>query len=548
MRWQRSLAAGEGPAAFLRLSWLLILLCGAPPPAPAGPAEPDARAVPWTALRRLSLEAGRPLPLCRPLSETEIADLLAEVAGASTDALEDAGERALLARLRARYANEPAACVRTGGRGRGGLFELGEIVAGQAGLAAPAGLSVVFEPWLTAQRGRTWLTACPRLKGRISGGGRALPPLLDYADWPAATWGPVRGAARRDEGPWRLDWPLAAAGVQLGGWAIAGGRFPAATGLGDGGGLILDDTAPSFPCVVVRRRAPFAWRGFLSPLAPRQLLLRVGRLSERAAAAATGWSPPRSWRDEPWFLQWLVAWEPARWLTSGASLGALALPRAGTLWPDVFQVAFPALSATENELERGPVTDRIFSVMFEARWRGAPWIVLPSAAGRVYWEYGGEDFNPPGLVPLVPQISAPASVLGAELVGPRWDLLVEFAELEHPRVLWYAHHAFDDGYAHDGWVLGHPLGGGGRSLAGEARWRPRGSGRELVLRGERMTTGRPGATPGRARRWTGEMSWRAADGLGPWGATAAWTRERVELFTGAAASADWWSLQLVLQK
>mgnify|MGYP000703531598 CR=1 FL=1 len=43
--------------------------------------------------------------------------------------------------------------------------------------------------------------------------------------------------------------------------------------------------------------------------------------------------------------------------------------------------------------------------------------LLPAAAGRVYWEYGGEDFLPDERLGLWPKVAAPASVIGAELVG-----------------------------------------------------------------------------------------------------------------------------------
>ncbi|MHB8080475.1 MAG: capsule assembly Wzi family protein [Candidatus Krumholzibacteriia bacterium] len=469
---------------------------------------------------------------------------------AAGPALDDPDERAIAARLLAAWADPPdGRALRAGVRLRLAQSDLGAVVTGEAGLADRPGLSLGVEPSLAGAAGRWWGAVTPRLTGRLADSGRIPPAPLLYAGWPLPTGAPVWRDARLAGGAWRLTWPRAVVGARLGGWALSLGWSPVRTGPGDGGGLLLDATGPAFPALTLRRAAPFAGRGPLRPFEPDALLLRVGRVSAQTVVIGDGWADAVARRDDPWFGQWLLAWTPARWLTAGASLSALAVPRSGSLLPDLLQVALPVLSTTRTEMERGPVTDRLFAVNLEGRWRRAPWPLLPSAAGRVYWEYAGEDFNPPGVVPLLPQISAPASVAGVELVGPRWDLAAEYTELEHPLVLWYGHSAFTAGYTHRGWLLGHPLGGTGASFAGAWRWRPRGTGLELALRGERATAGRCGLTPTRAVRRTWELALRPAHGLGAWGLEAARVDEQaIPCAPGVAgARTAWWRAALVLR-
>ncbi len=551
----RSALLSRGRASVGAAVLLIVFLPAVPVPAapqssPAEPTslvEPDLRDVPWTVLRRLVLTAGLAPPAYRPLARAELAALLR----AAGPALDDPDERALAARLLAAFAGpDERRAIRYGGRARLVQSDLGAIAAGESGLADPPGLALGLEPTVSVASGRWWGGVTPRLAGRLAATGRIPAAPLLYDGWPLATGAPARRDARLAGGAWRLAWPRAVAGARFGNWALALGWSPAGSGPGDGGGLLLDATGPALPTVTLRRAAPFAWRGPLRPLAPDALLVRVGRASAQTVEIGDGWSAAAPRRDEPWFGQWLLAWRPARWLTAGASLGALALPRSGSLLPDLLQVALPVLSTTRAEAERGPVTDRLFAVNLEGRWRRAPWPLLPSAAGRAYWEYGGEDFNPPGFVPLLPQISAPASVAGVELVGPRWDLAAEYTELEHPLVLWYGHAAFTGGYTHRGWLLGHPLGGSGASWAGLLRWRPRGAGLELELRGERATAGRRGATPSRAERSTWGVALRPAHGLGAWGLEAARVDERVTPYAADAPGARtaWWRAAVLLRR
>lgn len=503
--------------------------------------------MPWGALRRLALEAGLPAPDGRPVAPDELAGLLRRAAAAGVPALADAGEHAVLARLLDAYATGDGEPARASLRAVLRWSELGDVAEREAGLPVPSGLGAVLEPSLTVGSGRWWAGATARWRGRLVAGGGAPAAALLYAGWPAATGLPRRGAARQASGAWRLDWPRAAAGARWGRWAVSAGWQPLLSGPGESGGLLLAGHGPSFPSVTVRRTAPFALGGGLRRLAPTSLLLRAGRVSATSVAASVD-GEPRLWRDEPWFTQWEFGLTPAGWLDLGASLTALAVPREGSLLPDLLQVDFPLLDATRKEAVRGPVTDRLVAVRMGGRWRRAPWPLLPRAAGRLYWEYGGEDFNPPGDVPVLPQISAPASVIGCELVGPRWDLAAEYVDLRHPLVLWYAHQGFAEGYAHRGWPLGHPAGGSALAWRGTVRWRPAGRGVELEFAGGRARWGERGQTPGRAERWRWDLALRPAHGLDGWRAALGFTRERSRPYEGeggpAAARADWWRAEI----
>ncbi len=494
--------------------------------------EPDARAVPWDALRRLALQAGLRAPAARPISRGEILALLDSAAAR----LEDPAEQQAAAVLRRAYAAAPALA---GAHLQLLPGELGRVVPDEAGLSAPAGLHAVAEPELQVGCGRLWGAATWRWQGGAGGGGAEPPAALLYGGWRDATALPRWGDARRGGDPWRADWPRAVAGVQAGRWALAAGRAPARAGPGLEGVLLCGQSGASHPVLTARRTAPFAWRGVLRAIAPVELLLRVGRVSAQTISTRDGWSP-RVWRASPWVTHWRSTWAPAPWLDAGASLAALSTPRSGTLWPDLLQINFPLLSATTAETERGPVTDRIFALHLEGRFRAAPWPLLPRA-GRVYWEYGGEDFLPWRHLALVPQLSAPASVAGVELVGPRWDLAVEYSSLRHPTVLWYAHSEIGGGFAHDGWVLGHALGGSGAALGVLIRWRPPArtpaAGREIVASLSRAIWGRPAQTPAAAERWQVELRARPADGRSGWWCSVQYVDESVRPHAGEAAPA-----------
>jgi len=462
--------------------------------AAASPAEPDPRTLPWETLRRLALENGQFLPPYRPVSEDEIAEALAPGDPRRSGRPADSASAALTTAWRARFtvgdralgrrqnaAGQPRHGWLVGGGLRTTFDPRGDAVVRDAGLHRARGTTAVAELQLDAWRGRWWCGVSTRLAGRVAPGGQAADPALLYADWPLATGRPPQGTARESRGAWRVDWPRLVGGLRLGNWALSLGWTPRAVGASPDGGLTLSEQPPSFPALTVRRTAPFRWRGFISWLGPDHLLLTAGRLDGQNVVYETERGRETRW-DQPWHLQWLLTWNHTPWLRTTVTHAVLALPREGTLWPDLPQVLFPLLGATTAETDRGPLTDRIFSLRFEARWRDAPWPLLPASAGRAYWEYGGEDYIESALPPI-PEISAPASVFGVELLSPRWDLLVEYAELQHPSVLWYAHYNFTAGYSRRGWILGFPAGGGSEIFTGALRWRRADGTAELELRG-----------------------------------------------------------------
>ncbi|MFO7654850.1 MAG: capsule assembly Wzi family protein [Candidatus Krumholzibacteriia bacterium] len=429
------------------------------------------------------------------MSRAELARLLAEPADGMPPVTMDPGEL----RLRRHWLDR---LTRPDGAGRGARLVVdgaaslewdprGDQVPLASGRLRARGLTAAMSAAAELERGRAWAAASGRLLGRVTSGGQMPPPELLYDGWPTATGRPAAGEARTFDGPWRVDWPRLVAGVQLGRWALAAGWAPRSAGPGLEGGLTLSEHAPSFPALTLRRTAPLHWRGPVGWLAPEHLLVRGGLLDRRAVR----WEDERGRHeraDRPWFVQWLVTWNHTRWLRTTVTQSAVAAPRRGTLWADLPQVAFPLVGATDAESERGPLTDRIFALQFEGCWRRAPWPLLPAAAGRAYWEYGGEDYLPNDVLPFLPSIAAPASVAGVELLSPRWDLAAEYAELRHPLVLWYSSSSFDPGYAHGGRVLGTPLGGGGERVTLLTRLRSGGSRWEAELRGDRSVWRHPG--------------------------------------------------------
>lgn len=518
---------------------------GAPPWLPIV-GDADARLVPWETLRRLALEAGLQPPIDEPISAAEWRRLEKSIAAASAQGNFDPAEREAIAALAA----APPARSRLGARLLLGSGDHGRIVPGQAGLAWGGGWNATAEAGGQASRGRWWGAVTGRFTA-VTGWGAEPVSSADSASpifWPG--WDPATGPAQQrralllDEGT-SLDLVRAIVGVETGRWGLSAGWEPRRDGPGLSGALLLDRDGSPFPALTARRLAPFRWRGIMRPIAPQQLLLRAGLLSRRPVTDPQAGAGGRL--DRPWFFQWLVRWRVTDWFRFGCSQTAVAVPREGTLWPDLLQINFPVVGTTRREQDSGPFTDRLFAVQMEFRWRHAPWRWLPSAAGRAWWEYAGTDFLPSGPGGLVPRIAAPASVAGFELVGPRWDLALEYAETLHPLVLWYSNGAFPDGYTQRGRLLGHPLGGAGEQLSALVRWRPRVRGgawfAELGVFGTRW--GDQGHAPARARERGANLTLgRLSRGLpGPWRAHAGWRRE--EAITGAdVARRQGWNLAL----
>jgi hypothetical protein len=504
----------------------------------------DARLVPWSTLRRLALEAGLQPVVDEPLGSDEWQALLAAIAAADGPVRDDAGERRALGALAGMSRPGPW----LGGRVLLGYADRGALQTGEAGLAWGPGWNAAAEFGAQAARGRWWAALTARAQARPGWGAGPSPGPAQAAEalsWPG--WDPATGPAQQrravllGDGA-ELDLVRGMVGVGLGRWALGLGWDPRRSGPGLGGSLLLDRNGPPFAALTARRTAPLRWRGFMRPLGPEQLLLRVGLLGEQVINVDTESEGVR--RDRPWFFQWLARWRVTDWCRLGCTQTALAVPRDGTLWPDVLQINLPLSGVTWSEQERGPLTDRLFATHLEFRWRRAPWPWLPSAAGRAWWEYAGTDFLPRGPGGLIPEISAPASVAGCELVGPRWDLAFEYAETLHPLVLWYSNGSFTSGYAHEGWLLGHELGGAGERLSALARVRPHGADGSWYaeIGGSRTTWGDEGHTPARANERAVSMALGALrDGIpGPWRARVDWHRTEV-LDASGGAHRRWWS-------
>lgn len=498
-------------------------------------------------VRRVALLAGEfPAPY-RPVSRGELAGLALRARESQGPCLGLAAERRQLAWLLRTYGRiqRPvtwSSCdcrspqVHLGLGGRVGVRDLGpgEVVAREAGLQG-RGLMALVEPDLVLWSGRSWLQAGARLEIPLQQDGRDVDPALHFAGWPEPTGRAALGRTRTGSVA-RVAVPMAVLGMGLGNWSLAAGLMPAEVGVGlDGGGLTLAAQAGSVPQLVVRRTRPLRWSGLLSWFDPEHVLLRVGVTSEQTIRYET--PAGRRWhRANPLLTQWLLTWDHRSWWRTTVCGTALSASRQGqALWPDLIQVNFPLLDATWNEVDYGPVTDRMVSLIMEARWRRAPWSLLPRAAGRVWWEYAGEDFRPHDQLPLLPEISAPANLAGVELVDHRWDLAVEYLLTRHSRVLWYGNSGFSDGYTHRGLLLGHELGGGAEAWTGLVRWRTRAGTDELELRGRSARWLAGNRVPEDAHRREIDLSWRRLAGCGGWSAGVGWVEE-----SAGDVTERWW--------
>ncbi len=410
--------------------------------------------------------------------------------------------------------------MRLSGRVVGGYSALGDPVPFEGGLGFTAGHNLFTESTAEFTVGDFWAIVALRAGGRYAAGGTEF-------DWPDGdsdplTWPGWNGATgRADVRDYRLDDPgwtsqvtRALAGMQLGNWAVSAGWDQRRTGPGLTGNLNLDYQGRPFGAVTARRTQSFHWNGVMTHLAPDQTLLRAGLLSKRRVTYHDGLSNYAK-EARPWFFQWLVGWNVTPWFRTHFTHTVMATPREGTLWPDLLQVNFPLIGTTWREMESGPITDRIFAVQFEFRWRNAPWPVLPSRAGRLFWDYGGTDFLPSGPGGVVPQISIPASIVGFEMMNPRWDLGFEYVELRHDKVLWYTNSGYQEGYSHEQTLLGHPLGGSGESVTGRVNIRPPQWGFQLGMQGRVAHWGMIGRTPGKGDRYSLGLTLRRIPRGGP---------------------------------
>jgi hypothetical protein len=544
--------------------------------------EADSRSIPWSSITRLALEGGFFPPAYRPVTEGEISHLLArtdeQALAGNARALSDDSEYARLIFLLERYRHggggivikgceckEHPPLLRFSGRMVGGYSELGNPIPFEGGLDFAAGYNTFFEPSVEFAAGSFWSALDFRIGGRAAQGGVVFDwpaggsDPLTYPDWSIPTGKYDVRNARLKGGAWNGRVTRALVGMQCGNWALSAGWDHRRTGPGLTGNLNLDFQGRPFPAVTARRTSSFLWSGFMTHLAPDQMLLRTGQLSERTVA----------WGDiygryakeaKPYFFQWLIGWNITSWFRTNFTHSVMATAREGTLWPDLLQINFPLIGTTWREMDSGPITDRIFAVQFEFRWRNAPWPLLPSSAGRLFWDYGGTDFLPSGPGGMIPQISIPASVAGFELLSPRWDLGFEYTELQHSKVLWYSNGGYEEGYSNEQWLMGHPLGGSGESLMGLVRVRPANWDLQFELQGKMASWGMPGFTPGTGDQHslgltlsrTPAVAFQSGDTPSSpllWEITAEWKREKADPWGNlnqppedSEVQRDWWQI------
>lgn len=531
--------------------------------------EVDSRTVPWSSITRLALEGGVFPPAYRPVTEAEIARILVAARKQSLDDRENARLLFLLQRYQEGGGGiglHPYPCkthpphYRFSGRIVGGDSELGTPVPFEGGLSFAAGSNLFFEPSVEFAAGSFWSALDLRIGGRITDGGIGF-------DWPGGSSDPLTWPgwsiptgrsevrdARLKGGAWTTEVSRALVGVQLGNWALSAGWDHRRTGPGLTGNLNQDYQGRPYPGITARRTRSFRWSGLMTHLAPDQLLMRAGLLSERTVR----WNDIyglHSKEANPYFFQWLLGWNVTSWFRTTFTHSVMATAREGTLWPDLLQINFPVIGTTWREGDSGPITDRLFAVQFEFRWRDAPWPLLPSTAGRLFWDYGGTDFLPSGPGGVIPQISIPASIAGFELLSPRWDLGFEYAEFQHTKVLWYSNGGYTEGYSHEQWLMAHPLGGSGESFMALVRIRPAGWGYQGELQGKLSSWGMPGKTPGTGERHSLGLTFaRMPRGKTPsspllWEITVEWNREKADPFAysynppvDSETSRDWWRI------
>ncbi len=496
--------------------------------------EVDAREVSWHVVRRLALAAGQFPPLYQPVSEKELASIWPGRYSENTSGLS----------WSTCECKDNPATFRLQGRVLLGYQELGDVLVGESGLGWAAGYNASFEPRFDVSSGRWWAAVSARLQGRLASGGQQLQPSDEWAwpGWRQPTGNYQVGRARTRGDDWILNMPRLVAGCRLDGWNLTAGWMPAQTGLGMTGALVLDRNGPNFPSLVLRRNRAFSWNGFMKPVAPDNFLLRVGKLSNRNVVYVDEWGIQRK-NEGPWFFQWLVGWNVTSWFRTSFTHTVMATAREGTLWPDLLQINFPLIGTTWREADSGPITDRLFSMQFEFRWNKAPWPLLPSESGRLYWDYSGTDFLPSGPGGVIPQLSIPASVAGVELVSSSWDLTLEYFGTYHPEALWYSNGGYVEGYTQNEWLLGHSMGGGARGGVFQVRVRPGGQVFEYGLKLGYTNWQHQWAIPGEAERRTvavsvGRNAETTIESL-QWTAVVEWAKEDKYLHSAAAMDHHW---------
>ena len=93
--------------------------------------------------------------------------------------------------------------------------------------------------------------------------------------------------------------------------------------------------------------------------------MSTGRLTERPITFRDSEGTRHEKSAHPWFFQWLVGWRVTSWARATFTHAAMAAPREGSLWGDLWQINFPLPGTTHDEVTEGPVTDRYFSGQLE---------------------------------------------------------------------------------------------------------------------------------------------------------------------------------------
>ncbi|HEX2191443.1 MAG TPA: capsule assembly Wzi family protein, partial [Longimicrobiaceae bacterium] len=243
---------------------------------------------------------------------------------------------------------------------------------------------------------------------------------------------------------------LADGGLELPRWDVVAGWGPVALSLGEqpvgygpaaGGGVVLSGAA-ALPRLEAQTSRPLALPGWLRLLGPVSAHTFVTRLDERRHPG------------DPYLWGMRVALRPHPRLTVGMN-------RASIFGGD--SVSTRVTAGSVGRMLLGMLSDDFENqvVAAEFRYRLPTEEVLPLT---LYLEWGADDgagawWDVPGrvlgaYVPAVP--GAEALALGAEYTS--------FATLCCGNPGWYTHAAQPGGWAAEGALLGHPLGGEGREL------------------------------------------------------------------------------------
>ena len=230
---------------------------------------------------------------------------------------------------------------------------------------------------------------------------------------------------------------------------IQAGRIPHWWGPGHNGAWLLTTNAQTFDQIRLTNRQAV----LLPCLGSSKLEFILGKLSKQTI----GYSNKGSYTtktEKPQLIGLRFDCSPNKYMEFGAGETCMLSGREKLKLKDYLQAIFPGNDATVQETTNGPITNRIasidttFRIPINHRWlKGA----------EIYWEYGGEDYNPTSLG--FNFLSAPANLFGLYLDTGKTDMRIEYAEDEDDCVLWYTHGQFKEGYRNKGKIIGHHMNG-----------------------------------------------------------------------------------------